>query len=258
MHRIPKRVIVRALAVLGWVCSVLASPSQVVTPWRYLDETGVYNLWRDWIDASGDADLQADFANCDTASEMWQVYGDGFQVRPLYQGNSTVRGSVIVTNCLAYVAGYPVVSTHSHLVWGIVTFPKPFDIEIPELPPVTYSVWETLRQLATNVTYNLDTHVAILQSLPITSTQPHGRLKGTAYRMVWSNAPMGVVGALVRYAPVWWASTTDYCVTPQTYRAITGEWPSFILESRLAILLTDEMRQRLQTNSTFRIQERWE
>lgn len=258
MYRIPKRVVVRACAVLGWLCAVPASPAQVITPWRYLDESGVYNLWRDYIDASGDADLEAAFADCHTAADMWQVYYSGFEVRPLYLGNVTVRGSVILTNGLAYVSGYPVVSTTPPNTWGIVTFPKPFDVEIPELPPLTYSVWEILRQLATNATYNLNTHVVVLQSLPINSLQPHGRLKQTAYRMVWENAPMGQVGALVRYAPVWWAGTTDYCVTPQTYRAITGEWPSWILESRLAILLTREMRQLLQTNATFRIKERWE
>lgn len=258
MHRIPKRVVVRALAVLVWLCAVLASPAQVVTTFHYLDESGVYNLWRDFVDASGDSDLEAAFADCHTAAAMWQVYREGLQARPLYMGNATVSGSIVLTNGLAYVAGYPVIATTPPASWGFAVFPKPFDVEIPELPPVTYSAWEVLRQLATNATYDLDHHVAFFQSPPINSTQPHGCLKGNAYRMVWQSAPMGVVGALVRYAPVWWAATTDYCVTPQTYRAITGYWPSSFLESRLAILLTSQMRQRLQTNTTFRIGERWE
>lgn len=246
----------RALAVSGWVCAVLASPAQVVTPWRYLDAAGVYQMWRDYV--SADPDLEAVFASCHDASEMWRVYNEGFQVRPLYQGHLTIRGNLVVQDRLAYIAAYPVVSTVAPFAYSVVPFPTPFAYDyanLSDVPPLARSAWDILGTYATNQTPNGQT--VQLATDRILSRQPHGRLLGSHYRLLWDNAPVGQLGALVRAGPVWWANLTDYCITPGTYHEITGEWPDEDVRSQTCVLLTEQMRRHFQTNATVTIGERW-
>lgn len=219
MYRISKRVVVRALAVLIWVCLVLA-PSPSVGQDRFLTSDEVYELW-DYFVSEYDPEWAS---RCDSASDYFHTSGGyGFQFTATSIGRTTLRGTIVSTNGLSWIAGYPLVfldiygnPSDYHLI------PRPVEVELTnDVSALLSSVWASI--------YNIPGQTLQYTNAPLEGwwsssfrAQPHGRVLGSAVRLTWSNCPVGVFCYSVRYAPYWWASTTDSLVDLQTYEQITG------------------------------------
>lgn len=255
MHRISKRIVVRALAVFGWLCLVFASSPALGQGDRFIDESQVYDIWMEWLQENGES------TNFQSAAEIYQAYGDGFFITYAWDGRrDTIRGEIVSSNRFVWLAAFPVALIDSR---GAITFPNSFapmsDFEGPtNVSSLVRSVWDSSSWGLRPDAFVLPMEASFLgyRSPPLTSDFRHGSINNLAVRCVVSNVPVGYITGEVRQGPVWYGSRLDLYVTPSVYRDITGEWPSDN-EDRGVVCLRQRVYDSLIRNASIRTLERW-
>lgn len=220
----------------------------------FLTDDEVYEMWSTFV-----SEYEPDWAaQCHSASDYFRTSGgEGFQFTARSVGRTTLRGGFVSTNGLCWIAGYPLVflDIYGHPSDGNV-FLRPIDLELTnDVSSLVRSVWDSLYNVP-GQTFQYTN--APLEEWWLTSFrgQPHGKVLGSAVRLAWSNCPVGVFCYAVKYAPYWWASTTDYVVDLQTYEDITGI-STEDLNRPIIVLRRRNESDPVFTNVNVRIGEVW-